>query len=321
MSPFADNPAAGVGALGELALLRSIRRWLGPAAPLSPHGMGDDTAVTTARANLLTVDSIAHGRHFDDGARPEQVGAKLLKRNLSDIAAMGGTPHDAVLALFLPRNTSLEWLEGFTRGLRDCALAHGTRISGGDLTETDGFLGGALTLTGFSERPLLRTGASIGAAVYVTGVLGGSIRGQHLDFAPRLAEGRFLAARPEVLSCIDVTDGLAKDLPALLGDGLAAALDVASLPASTASRELAADDPERLVDHILGDGEDYELLFTVDAAADYGAFEAAWRAGLSTPLTRIGKIVSRREPGISLLNARDGTPLRTRSGYEHFGQA
>src|SRR5690606_29447104 len=100
---------------------------------------------------------------------------KLLKRNLSDIAAMGGEPRDAVVALFMPPNTALAWLEDFTRGLGECALAHGARIAGGDLTQTTGFLGATLTLTGFAGRPLLRSGAGAGDLLYVTGALGGSI--------------------------------------------------------------------------------------------------------------------------------------------------
>jgi thiamine-monophosphate kinase len=117
---------------------------------------------------------------------------------------------------------------------------------GGDLTQTSGFLGASLTLTGHSARPLLRTGARTGGALYVTGLLGGSLCGWHLDFTPRLAEGRYLASRAEVVSCIDVTDGIAKDLPALLGPGQAAALDIAALPASPAALRLAAGDPAHL---------------------------------------------------------------------------
>lgn len=317
MHPFSQHREETIASVGEVRLLQYIREWLGGASPSSPRGMGDDCAVSDARINLLTNDSLAYLRHFDDNADPVQAGSKLLKRCLSDIAAMGGQPEDALVALFLPPHTRLEWLERFTHGLSRCAIRYSTRIAGGDLTETDSFLAATLSLTGWSPRPLLRTGAEEGDWIYVTGTLGGSIRGHHLVFEPRLAEGNFLARRESIHSCIDVTDGLAKDLFHILDSDLAAEIAVESLPPSDPCKSAWGDNQEKLLEHMLTDGEDYELLFTLGADEDLEAFEADWSEHLRTRVSRIGRIVSRGEA--PALRRPDGTALTTKGGYEHFG--
>src|SRR6478735_408744 len=123
MSPFTSKSAASVGALGELRLIESIRRWLGDASPASPFGIGDDCAVIppTRYHQLVTTDPVIHGQHFDDTMRARDVGAKLLKRNLSDIAAMGGRPAVAVISLALAPDTSVAWLREFYLGLATTA--------------------------------------------------------------------------------------------------------------------------------------------------------------------------------------------------------
>lgn len=277
--------------------------------------MGDDCAVLGVRSNLFTTDSLIYGRHFDASASAAEAGAKLLKRNLSDIAAMGGLPGDAVLAMFLPRNLSLDWLRDFTLGIAACAIHYGVRLAGGDLAETEDFLAGNLTLLGHAERPLLRTGARVGDHIYVSGELGASIVGKHLEFTPRLAEGRFLAGRDEVVSCIDITDGIAKDMLHLLGAGLAAEIEATALPISADLARVETDDQNRL-ERMLCDGEDYELLFTIDNNADLAAFEQAWRSQCETAITRIGRIV-KLDDGPALRDPL-GRTLVTGKGYEHF---
>jgi thiamine-monophosphate kinase len=287
MPPFTRRRSLSVAALGEERLIAAIRRWLGPASPPSPAGIGDDCAVLPrARGRqLLTVDAVVYGRHFDASVPPAAVGAKLLKRNLSDIAAMGGRPVAAVVALTLDRRVRRDWLEKFYRGLAAEARRHRVAVVGGDVAEAPGVLVASLTLLGAVDgaRAVTRAGARTGDWIYVTGVLGGSVRsGHHLAFVPRLAEGAWLARRPAVRAMMDVSDGLAKDLRALTPRGSRSALEAGLLPRR----------PGVSLGSALGEGEDYELVFALAARTDRPAFERAWRRAFPRiRLTRIGRFV------------------------------
>ncbi len=322
MNPFHNDPSRTVASIHEGALLHHIRTWLGDSAPPSPHGMGDDVAVLPARsdpANLITVDTLVYQRHFDESLAPAEAGAKLLKRNLSDLAAMGGTPLDAVTALFLPSNTRLDWLECFTRGLAACAVEWGVAVAGGDLTETDDCLGAALTLTGHAPDPLLRTGSVPGDRIWVTGALGGSIFGGHARFTPRLREGWFLTEwRPWLHAVIDLSDGLGKDLPAILPSGAAARINLDAIPISPDAHRRARSSGRPPLHHAFTDGEDYELLFTTDRELDPDTFKKAWRTRFpDLAIDCIGEITAGESTG-AMLNAETGEPLEGLSGYEHF---
>jgi thiamine-monophosphate kinase len=307
VSPFTSQPSRSVAALGEEKLIAAIRRWLGAASPPAPFGIGDDCAVLPPFRGLplVTVDPVICGRHFKAGDSPRAVGAKLLKRNLSDIAAMGGRPLAAVVALTLDPGVSLRWLEQFHRGLVACARRHRVRLVGGDVAQAGGALSASLTLLGEANaRPLTRAGAQLGDSIYVTGVLGGSVRsGHHLTFTPRLAEGAWLARRPEVRAMMDVSDGLAKDLRALTPPGTQPALAADALPRRRGASLAAA----------LGEGEDYELVTAVRAGANLAAFERAWsRAFPRVRLSRIGRFVPAGKVPPEAVRLADF------HGYEHF---
>jgi len=308
VKPFAATAAASVAALGEERLIAAIRRWLGTASPRAPFGIGDDCAVLPASRGrqLITVDPVIYRRHFDDRVPPRAVGAKLLKRNLSDLAAMGGRPTAAVLALTLDARVSVRWLEQFYRGLAAAARRYGVPIVGGDIAQADGIVAASLTLLGEACGPRIatRTGARPGDAIYVTGTLGRALpTGHHYRFAPRLAEGAWLARRAEVRAMMDVSDGLAKDLHALAPVGAAPALDPAALPRRAGATVRAA----------LADGEDYELVFALASHANHAAFERAWaHAFPRTRLSCIGRFVpaGERPPGT--------VDLAAYRGYEHL---
>lgn len=308
MHPFTSRSSASVSAWGEERLIRSIRRWLGSASPRAPFGIGDDCAVLPgARGRqLITVDPVVFGRHFDATVPARAVGAKLLKRNLSDLAAMGGRPTAAVLALTLDARVNRAWLEAFYRGLAACARRHRVPIVGGDVTQADGVLAASLTLLGAAagRRVLTRTGARAGDWIFVTGRLGRSrATGHHFRFTPRLAEGAWLAARAEVRAMMDVSDGLAKDLHALTPRGTTPALEPVALP-----RRSGAD-----LRTALTDGEDYELVLAVARQADRAGLERAWRRAFPrTPLTCIGWFAPRRE------HLPHAVRLDAYRGYEHL---
>jgi len=308
MHPYTKHAAEAVSAWGEEKLIRAIRGWLGRVSPRAPFGIGDDCAVLAPSKGrqLITVDPVIYGRHFDDTVRPRDVAAKLLKRNLSDIAAMGGRPVAAVLALTLDARVSRVWLEQFYRGLAATARRYRVAIIGGDLAQADGVVAASLTLLGEATGPrvLTRTGARAGDWIYVTGRLGGSRPGgHHFRFTPRLEEGRWLARRAGVRAMMDVSDGLAKDLHALTPAECRPVLEPAALP-----RRRGAD-----VRAALTDGEDYELVFAVARATDRVALAKAWRLAFPrTPLTCIGTFVrGARAPA--------GTfDLSNYRGYEHL---
>ena len=308
MHPFTKHYADSVSAWGEEKLLAAIRRWLGSASPRSPFGIGDDCAVlpATRGRQLITVDPVIYGRHFNDAVPPRAVGAKLLKRNLSDLAAMGGRPTAAVLALTLDARVSRKWLEQFYRGLAASARRYRVPIVGGDLAQADGIVAASLTLLGQPAGPrvVTRTGTRLGDWIYVTGALGGSLRSRHhYQFTPRLAEGAWLARQADVHAMMDVSDGLAKDLRALTPRGVVSALDPAALPRRAGSTVAGA----------LGDGEDYELVFTLAARGDRAAFERAWRRAFPrTRLSRLGRFV---RPGALTAGSLNLDDYR---GYEHL---
>lgn len=317
MNLFTSSHARSVGARGERRLITEIRRWLGDVAPVSPFGMGDDCAVIppTRRQQLVTTDPVIYGRHFDDRVAARAVGAKLLKRNLSDIAAMGGRPVAAVISLALAPETRVAWLRGFYQGLADCARCYRVKIVGGDITQAPpGFFGAFLTLHGESTgRLITRSGARGRDHIYVTGRLGGSLLRHHYQFLPRIAEGAWLAARDEVRAMMDVSDGLAKDLESLTPGHLVAALDEPAIPVSSAARRLARHSGRSPLRHALGDGEDYELLIVIRAKADLTRLEHDWKKRFPrVPLTHIGRFVpSNRIPAGSLT-------LSDYQGYEHL---
>jgi thiamine-monophosphate kinase len=369
MSPFTANAAQSLAALGERRLIVRIREWLGPASAPAPRGIGDDCAVLPAAPTLrfpapaasistggspalfrlATTDSVLFGRHFDASVSPRAAGAKLIKRNLSDIAAMGGIPTDALLSLVCGRDLAVSWLEEFFRGIADTCLHYNVELAGGDCAEaTPGFFCATLALTGFAEKPLLRTGARPGDTLLVTGTLGGSLSGKHFEFSPRLAEGRWLAARPEIRAGMDITDGLAKDIPSLLPCACDALLDANRIPISAAAQRLSAStvssgvSPESAAKrsltplaHALGDGEDYELLVAADTAS-LALLLADWQREFpDLSLTPIGVIARAGQgqasgkgcdgerggesEGGRLLDAATNLPFATDvPGYSHF---
>lgn len=318
MKLFTPLRAESVVALGEQRLILELRKWLGDASPRAPFGIGDDCAVvpSSGRQMLITTDPVIYGQHFDDAVPPRAVGAKLLKRNLSDIAAMGGRPVAAVLSLALAAETNVGWLRDFYRGIAAAARQFRVKIVGGDVTQGPaGFFGAFLTLHGEAagRRVVTRSGALSGDRIYVTGTLGGSLRGHHYQFTPRLAEGVWLARREEVRAMMDVSDGLAKDLDSLTPAGLAPAICADAVPVSAAARKCALQTKQTPLFHALGDGEDYELLVVVGHRTDPRKFEAAWKKRFPrVRLTQIGTFTRKGSVPAGAVRLLDY------SGYEHL---
>ena len=309
-----------------------------PACPLNESviaGAGDDCAVVDAgipaQFLLLKTDAIVEGIHFAPDADPEKVGHKALARCLSDIAAMAGAPTHALVTLGLPRSFKVEFVEAVYRGLNRLATRYQMAIVGGETTTNPERLLISVAVLGTVPKGkcVLRSGARVGDAIFVTGTLGGSLAGKHLEFDPRLTEARWLADNFGVHAMIDLSDGLAGDLRHLLkASGLGAELRASAIPISPAARRRGRSSADGLESPspappngkpallaALTDGEDFELLFTV-ASRDAVPLLDAWKKRFADlPLSCIGKTVA--GTGICL-RAKDGVRPFPDHGYVHF---
>jgi len=233
---------------------------------------------------------------------------------------MGGRPISALITLALPGDFDPARVEKMYEGLNHLAAEHGVAIVGGETTTNPDRVLLSVTLLGTvaKGRALLRSGAQAGDALFVTGHLGGSIHGRHLDFEPRLIEARWLAEKFAIHAMIDLSDGLASDLRHVLeASKVGAELLARSLPISRAAK-LAARGKSSAKPPLLAaltDGEDFELLFTV-ASKDAVPLLDAWKERFpALPLSCIGKITAQ-----SGLRLRDKDSVRTLNvhGYTHF---
>ena len=203
--------------MNEFELINQLIRHL-PSNDTVRVGPGDDCAVldlgVPGRLLLFKTDAVVEGVHFTRETAPEKIGHKALARALSDIAAMAGTPTAAVITLGLPRAFDPKFVEAVYAGMNALARRHHVAIVGGETTTNPGgmLLSIALLGTVAKDKCLLRSGAGAGDAILVTGELGGSLAGRHLDFEPRLAEARWLAEHFSIHAMIDLSDGLAGDL-------------------------------------------------------------------------------------------------------------
>lgn len=307
----------------EFELIARLTRDL-PRHPAVVAGPGDDCALVDLgvpdRLVVFKTDAVVEGIHFESGTPAEQVGHKALARVLSDFAAAAATPTAALVTLAIPRAHDVARLEALYAGLRRLADRWQVAVVGGETTTCPERMLVSIAALGTvaRDRTVRRGGARVGDAIFVSGELGGSLEGRHLDFEPRLAEARWLAEHFAIHAMIDLSDGLAGDLRHVLeASGVAAELLQESLPISRAARLRArrGDGSKPPLLAALTDGEDFELLFTV-AARDAVALLDGWRARFpGVRLTCIGRIAEG-----SGLRLRDGRRVRewTTPGYTHF---
>ena len=287
-------------------------------------GPGDDCAVLDLgvpdRWLLLKTDAVVEGIHFLADAAPERVGHKALGRCLSDIAAMGGLPSAAVITLALPEQFDLDFVQGVYAGINALAQQHHLAIVGGETTTNPDRVLLSISVLGLVERgrAVRRAGAAAGDALFVTGDLGGSLAGKHLDFIPRLEEARWLAGHFPVHAMIDLSDGLAGDLRHILqASGVGAELLTSAIPISRAARLAAKTDAHAKppLAAALTDGEDFELLFTLPSTQAVALLDAWKERFPKLRLSCIGRITA--EAGIVLRDRQGRRPL-TDHGYTHF---
>jgi thiamine-monophosphate kinase len=309
--------------MNEFALIQRLTRSL-PTNPSVVVGAGDDCAVLDVgmpdRLLLFKTDAVVEGVHFASDAPPEKIGHKALGRCLSDIAAMAGTPTAALITIGLARDFKPEMVEAIYTGMNALARRHQVAIVGGETTSSPERIFISVALLGWVPRGkgVLRSGAEAGDAIFVTGELGGSLAGKHLEFEPRLAEARWLAQHFSLHAMLDVSDGLAGDLRHILAASrVGAELLATSIPISREARlaAKAGSSAKPALLAALTDGEDFELLFTV-ACRDAVPLLDAWRKQFpKLPLACIGRI--KAGEGVTIRDKHSVRPL-TAHGYEHF---
>jgi thiamine-monophosphate kinase len=330
-----------VGGFGEFRLIERIREKARP--PRAPEiGIGDDAAVLLLSAGqvLLTTDAFVDGIHFDPAiANWYQIGARMVTAAVSDVAAMGGTPRHVVICLCIPPEFLLSAFDTLTDGMIASAEKYGAVLVGGDTVRTAGPLVVAVSVTGFlGAGPVLRSGATAGDVLAVTGRIGGCDAGlavlrdasfaeefpefglRHLEPVARVKEGELLASSGLVSSMIDISDGLAAEIHHLAeASDTGFVVDAARIPLFEGLRKVAGRLGKDPLEIALGSGEEFELLFTLtakdqqemDRLFDY----LAERTGIQ--ITAIGEVRPKSE-GIVLLRP-DGhrEPLPAK-GYQHF---
>lgn len=291
---------------------------------------GDDMAAVRFchMSALITVDQIADGVHFDSATTPiEKIGRKAITRNLSDVAAMAAVPVSAVVAACLPRHLGQAQTNKLFDAMRCVAESYECPLIGGDIAIWDRPLVLTVTVMASPEdiRPLLRSSATVGDMICVSGQLGGSLETigdytHHLDFEPRIALARALGANPdlELHAMIDLSDGLAKDLAHICrASGVGAEILVDHLPVSSAACAISRRDHRPPWEHALDDGEDYELCFTLSSRSK----SSLPRQVAGVEITPIGTIAQRDDadqPNV-VVKLPDGSSLRLDPslGWEH----
>ena len=310
--------------MNEFELIADLTRQI-PLGTEVKVGPGDDCAVLSSAGMaghdlLFKTDAVLEEVHFTRETPPEKIGRKALARCLSDIAAMAGTPTSAVVTIALPKGFDPIWVRRIFDGLYQLARAHNVSVVGGETCASRGGMFISIALLGRvpTGQAVLRSGAQVGDAIFVTGELGGSLQGKHLDFDPRLEEAQWLAAHFKIRSMIDLSDGLAGDLRHLLQGGkLGAELLGSAIPISRVAKELGRAESSGKTPLLaaLTDGEDFELLFTLPSAEAVPLLDGWKKKFPMLKLSCIGRIIS--EPGVRM---RDKTGMRNLGahGYVHF---
>jgi len=243
--------------IGEFGLIKRFQKQIKTDVSVF-RGSGDDCAVLNldkSNYQLFTCDMIIEGVDFRKTDNLKAVGRKALAASISDIAACGGLPKHAVVSLGLPKNMRVDQIDLLAKGIFNLAKRYKINIVGGDISASDKLIIDVSMLGKVEKNKLcLRRGAKYGDIIMVTGQFGGSIKGKHLKFTPRLKEARFLVDNFKINSMIDVSDGLIQDLGHILEQGSVGAVLYESLiPLSKEAKG---------IEEALCSGEEFELLFT-----------------------------------------------------------
>lgn len=303
-----------------------IARYFAPlsAGEAGAFALTDDAAALTIPAGqtlVVTTDSVIGGIHLPGDASPSQFAQKLLRRNLSDLAAMGALPWRYLLNLHVPATISEEWLQQFSAMLQQEQQHFGIVLVGGDSTTGGENIHLTATLLGLTPEPLLRRGAKAGDDLYVTGTIGEAALAlpyalgekppdaaaqpwldRYFSPEPRIAVG--LALRGVASAAIDISDGLVQDFTHLCkASDLGAVVHIPHIPLARSGD----------IETMLTGGDDYELLFTAPASKRQNITAVANETGVA--ITRIGAMQQHAE--VVFLDAHNQPLHFARKGYRH----
>jgi thiamine-monophosphate kinase len=317
-----------LGTLGERETIRIIERIIKSDASVGP---GDDCAAIDIgdRYLLVTTDMMVTKAHIPKGMGPYDIGWSIIAVNLSDIAAMGGSPLGLVTAIGITRGHPIDFIEQMVDGMNDCARRFNTSVVGGDTKEHEDLV---LCGTAFGEVSkkgiLLRKGAKAGDLVAVTGSLGRAGAGffsmkkqlglKEAEDAlkrpwPRIKEGMALSKSGFVTSCMDISDGLSTSIFELSrNSGMTYEIDYSRIPKAK-EVDMAFHDIERQKDLVLNFGDDFELIFTMKREHEADLARLAEETGC--PMTVVGKVTSGEE---NILIDNGKREKLENLGYEHF---
>ncbi len=288
--------------IGEDALVHLLTRTLRRDEDVL-IGPGDDCAVVRlprgAHSLVLKTDTLVEGVHFTAETPARWVGRKAMARVLSDFAAMAATPRHALVTLIAPTSTLVKRVQAIYQGLSKLADEFEVRVVGGETSRGEQ-LSLTVSLSGYvpTRRWITRAAAKAGDVLYVTGCLGGSIRGRHLRFQPLVKEAFIIAEKLKPTAMMDLSDGLAKDLPRLAAaSGLGWDLWLDKIPITTGCT----------LPQALHDGEDYHLLFAVSPSVKKQALMDCQALCPGLKLHAIGELTSGAKSG-----------LLKSGGWDHF---
>ena len=310
-----------------------IKKYLSPLAKNADGALSliDDAAILKTPKNydaVITKDAIVAGVHFVGDEPAEKIAQKILRVNLSDLAAMGAIPHAYFLALMLPKTINENWIKSFAKGLAETQKEFGITLMGGDTTSSP-TLAFSVTAIGLvkSGKALKRSGAKIGDDIFVSGTIGDSALGLYV-IKNKLKNShlinRYLIPQPHIelgqelhgiaSSCMDISDGLIQDLSHITSaSGVGAVVNWQDIPLSQAAKKLLPSIKNKY-QTIAAGGDDYELLFTANPKFSVKLQKISEK--LSLPITKIGKITSSKQ--VLLLDNEIEVNLSVK-GYNHFG--
>lgn len=317
-----------------------IERLFAPLAKGFPGALDlkDDAALVAPSPGcsiVVTADALVAGEHFLPTDPADAIARKAVRTNISDLAAMGAKPLVLLLTIAVPRDTTIEWLDGFAAGLKMDIEEFGVSLIGGDTVATAGPMALSITAMGEAEpaRTLRRSNARSGDVVWVSGSIGDGALGLFVELGqgtgidpslsaflldryrlprPRVALGRALPGLAH--AAMDISDGLVGDLGHICdASGVGAVIEADEVPLSAAARAAISAGWGKGLETVLTGGDDYELLFTAPESAT-GALRAL-SDSLALPLTPIGRIVARK--GVRVMQGSRQLDI-VRGGHRHF---